>query len=517
MRVRARVGVATRMRLAGALAGALLVAGSAIAYAAATAPRVVSTTPAETTRTDRPTVVVYLRHVTGLQADDVRATVNGVDVSERASVHTSGDRGEIELRLPALSEGRHKVHVRTAPFGALRRRVDVRWSFSVDTTSPRLQVTRPTGQRATSDVRNTTFGMRTEAGAELTVDAGGHRASTRAGDDGRARLTMRAREGRQRVRISAVDAAGNRTTRALVLFVDSIAPVVRFNVPRVSRSGEVRIAANASDANDFTLAATVDGTATGTRIVQQGRMSWDVVRAEPLAEGTHTLTFAATDEFGHTSTVERRTLVNSTEELGEVTVGSGARGRDVRQLQRRLRELGFWRGGGSARREWQQRVYGAATAAAVTRFQEERGLAADGIAGTDTIAAMTLRIVINRGTHTLTLFRLNKVVHTYMVAVGQSAYPTPSGDFVISNMAMNPTWTPPDSPWAAGAKPIPPGPNNPLGTRWMGLNTPNVGIHGTNNPASVGYSVSHGCIRMQIPDVEDLYGRVREGTPVTII
>ena len=61
------------------------------------------------------------------------------------------------------------------------------------------------------------------------------------------------------------------------------------------------------------------------------------------------------------------------------------------------------------------------------------------------------------------------------------------------------------------------GPGNPLGTRWMGLSAPGVGIHGTPSDASIGYSVSHGCIRMHIPDAEWLFVRVRIGTPVYIV
>ena len=80
-----------------------------------------------------------------------------------------------------------------------------------------------------------------------------------------------------------------------------------------------------------------------------------------------------------------------------------------------------------------------------------------------------------------------------------------------------PWWYPPNSSWAAGEQPIPPGPSNPLGTRWMGLDAPGVGIHGTPNPASIGYSASHGCIRMRIPDAEWVFQRVRVGTPVWII
>ena len=73
------------------------------------------------------------------------------------------------------------------------------------------------------------------------------------------------------------------------------------------------------------------------------------------------------------------------------------------------------------------------------------------------------------------------------------------------------------SAWAEGAEPIPPGPGNPLGTRWMGISSPYVGIHGTPDAASIGYSASHGCIRMLIPQVEWLFERVDVGTPVFIV
>jgi lipoprotein-anchoring transpeptidase ErfK/SrfK len=103
------------------------------------------------------------------------------------------------------------------------------------------------------------------------------------------------------------------------------------------------------------------------------------------------------------------------------------------------------------------------------------------------------------------------------VATGQAAYPTPLGNFTIATKQLNPWWNPPDSDWAAGASPIPPGPGNPLGTRWMGLSEPLVGIHGTPDAASIGYSASHGCIRMRIPEAEWLFERVKVGTPVYIV
>ena len=126
-------------------------------------------------------------------------------------------------------------------------------------------------------------------------------------------------------------------------------------------------------------------------------------------------------------------------------------------------------------------------------------------------------IVIRRGSNQLFLYRFDRLRRTFRVATGQSTYPTPLGRFTIQVMWRNPWWYPPNSRWARGQKPIPPGPNNPLGTRWMGLTSPGVGIHGTPNPASIGYSVSHGCIRMHISEAEWLFNTVDVGTTVFIV
>jgi len=132
-------------------------------------------------------------------------------------------------------------------------------------------------------------------------------------------------------------------------------------------------------------------------------------------------------------------------------------------------------------------------------------------------------IVIRRDSNLLSLYRQAavgqplRVVRRFRVATGQASYPTPLGSFEIVVMERDPWWYPPDSPWAHGATPIPPGPGNPLGTRWMGLSAPGVGIHGTPDAASIGYSASHGCIRMYIPSAEWLYNHVSVGTPVLIV
>jgi lipoprotein-anchoring transpeptidase ErfK/SrfK len=127
-------------------------------------------------------------------------------------------------------------------------------------------------------------------------------------------------------------------------------------------------------------------------------------------------------------------------------------------------------------------------------------------------------ILINRETNRLSLFNANGLWRSFPVATGQSVYPTPTGRFSIVVKQLNPWWYPPTyDEWAKGLSPVPPGPGNPLGTRWMGLSASGVGIHGTNNPNSIGYSVSHGCIRMQVADSEWLYGHVKIGTTVFIV
>jgi lipoprotein-anchoring transpeptidase ErfK/SrfK len=131
-------------------------------------------------------------------------------------------------------------------------------------------------------------------------------------------------------------------------------------------------------------------------------------------------------------------------------------------------------------------------------------------------------IVIRRASNKLFLYRGQgkggmKLRRQFGVATGQAAYPTPLGSFKIVDKQENPWWYPPDSDWAAGAQPVPPGPGNPLGTRWMGLSEPLIGIHGTPDAASIGYSASHGCIRMLVEQAEWLFERVPEGTPVFIL
>jgi lipoprotein-anchoring transpeptidase ErfK/SrfK len=127
-------------------------------------------------------------------------------------------------------------------------------------------------------------------------------------------------------------------------------------------------------------------------------------------------------------------------------------------------------------------------------------------------------IVIDKTTNELFLYEGFHLDKTYSVATAIAPYETPSGTWSIINKAENPTWTnPAPDTWGAGLPlSIPPGPGNPLGTRALYLNAPGIRIHGTYDTESIGTHASHGCIRMHIDDVEEMYPLVPIGSTVLI-
>jgi lipoprotein-anchoring transpeptidase ErfK/SrfK len=106
------------------------------------------------------------------------------------------------------------------------------------------------------------------------------------------------------------------------------------------------------------------------------------------------------------------------------------------------------------------------------------------------------RIIIDLSDHNLYLLDGNTVVRSFPIAVGKMLTRTPSGEYTIVNKQANP--------------------GGPFGAFWMGLSRPHYGIHGTNDPSSIGREVSHGCIRMYNEDVLQLAAIVPIRTPVTI-
>lgn len=133
-------------------------------------------------------------------------------------------------------------------------------------------------------------------------------------------------------------------------------------------------------------------------------------------------------------------------------------------------------------------------------------------------------ILVNLPQRMLHLYREGRLVHSYPAAVGRSGWQTPTGDFVVVSRQIDKTWIVPPSiqrEMESEGKPVltrvPPGPDNPLGRHWIGLDMPGIGVHGTNAPASVYGFRSHGCIRLHPDDIAQLFDMVSVGEPGRIV
>jgi lipoprotein-anchoring transpeptidase ErfK/SrfK len=126
-------------------------------------------------------------------------------------------------------------------------------------------------------------------------------------------------------------------------------------------------------------------------------------------------------------------------------------------------------------------------------------------------------VYIDRGSFTLRFYDHLKLAKSYTIAVGQQGLETPAGLYHALDKQVNPSWHVPNSAWAGSlaGQVIPPGPADPLKARWIGI-FDGAGIHGTDDIGSLGSAASHGCVRMAIPDVIDLYDRVQVGDPIYI-
>jgi lipoprotein-anchoring transpeptidase ErfK/SrfK len=124
-------------------------------------------------------------------------------------------------------------------------------------------------------------------------------------------------------------------------------------------------------------------------------------------------------------------------------------------------------------------------------------------------APIQRRVLVSIPDRKLALLENDRVVSVYPVAVGADVSPSPSGTFTVVTRVTNPTYYHP-------GKVIGPGASNPVGTRWIGLSVKGFGIHGTDDPRSIGFAKSHGCIRLRNADVEQLFDRLRAGDVVEL-
>ncbi|MBQ7568095.1 murein L,D-transpeptidase, partial [bacterium] len=242
----------------------------------------------------------------------------------------------------------------------------------------------------------------------------------------------------------------------------------------------------------------------------KGRSTQYTIPLNHLYDGDHTLSIVSVNGVGTPHKRVMKFKVNSTDKFGEAMLYLGAIGDDVEELQRRLAARGYLED------KYTPGLYDEATKNAVIALQKHIGVDQDGVCGPMVYGAIDKRIYVNLSQFEAKLVTEDEQVHTYSICTGVKEHPTPTGWFYIADMAKDPTWLPPNSEWAKDAKVIEPGPDNPLGTRWIGLDNGAIGFHGTPYPDSVGTRASHGCMRMRLADIEDLYDRVTVGTQVRI-
>jgi lipoprotein-anchoring transpeptidase ErfK/SrfK len=232
----------------------------------------------------------------------------------------------------------------------------------------------------------------------------------------------------------------------------------------------------------------------------------------PAPDGTHPVdvplytTWDADKVAGFATKVDRRTRVRARNARLRIT---------LRRLIRRPARVG-WSVDAAALKAAIEQVVQSPVAPRIMRAQRERVHPKINFA--DLKRQYRTVITIDRGRFRLRLFKNLGYSRSYDIAVGMAEFPTPVGRYSITNKAVNPAWSAPDQPWAgayrnevvAGGSA-----ENPLKARWLGI-TGGVGIHGTAADYSIGTRASHGCIRMRVADVIDLYPRVPVGTSVLI-
>jgi lipoprotein-anchoring transpeptidase ErfK/SrfK len=467
-------------------------------------PRVSAVTPGPDAFVKSPstTLVLDVRGLAKLQA--VAVTLDGKDVT--ADAKRDGDT--LTLTTSDLADGEHAVAFSAQSSNLFRHEVRKDWHFTVDTSIPKLKLDGAADEgRINTDPAM--FAGHTEPYATVTVVGVDVKASGTADSSGKYAVSAKLPDGASEVAITTTDRAGNATTKKLRVYVDAQPPVLKVtSLDKTMKKAGISVRVKATDQLGV---PTVKFVLDDEQRELTGPASKAKFKAANLAQGKHVMVVTAADRGGNVVTKKQVFVVDSTEHFGNATMWPGARGKDVKELQDKLISAGVYSGKKTG-------LYDSDTEVAVRKLQAKYGLEVDGIVGGNVLNALSGQIIVDIGDLHLYLYRDGVLVKSYPVATGQPAYPTPTGTYSIVNMTEDPTWLPPNSDWAKDAKPIPPGTENPLGTRWMGTSAPGVGIHGVppSEDGSIGTYASHGCIRMHNWDAIDLFQRIVIGMPVII-
>jgi lipoprotein-anchoring transpeptidase ErfK/SrfK len=458
-------------------------------------------------RSERPVLRLLTTHPGNL--DTLRVTVDGKDLSSFAS---TDDRGVV-VQGASIGDGWHKVQIKASSGGIFGNTFERRFPIVIDTHRPKLALTDRQVYRT-----GLTLAGRTEKGATVLVRWKGGELTKKA-PTGQFSIDPGLADGRYALRITARDPVGNVSrVRWQRIVLDSKPPTVDLSsVPTILEQATTELTGSVEDLTPSTLSATLDGQSIALRgpdgqqlrFAPKGATRWSVP-LQNLTEGVHDLTLTAKDAAQNQVQVERHFTVDSTEKLlPGLTLTIGARGKDVAQLERRLASEGLWKGKAT-------RFYNLRTAAAVKLYQKKHAMPQTGIANPAVIEATKGHIVVKLHLFKVFVFRDGKRIFSAPIAIGMPGHETPTGSFNVIAKIKDPTWVPPNSPWAAGLEPVPPGLSNPLGTRWIGTSAPAIGFHMTPMDYSVGHAASHGCMRMHQADVEKMYDLVDVGETVEI-
>lgn len=420
----------------------------------------------------------------------------------------------VSLHLDNLSPGRHVLFIETENRFNLHTFLPVKGIavFHVDTEPPPIKISFP--DKSLIHEEEIYLTGKTEPNCLVDISVNKENYRTSADGEGNFYQKIFIYDETNDLIVKSTDKAGNTSSERLRLVLDNTPPALSVKAPlpgQVIKTNEKTISVEVTDTGSGIEKCymEVDGKIVdGNYDPEKGTLS---IRLSNMDEGIYVVKTVAFDRAGLKSEFIWSFIVDSTEELGHSRIRPGARGKDVEKVQKLLKELGL------LDENQVNGIYDTETTRAILAIQGKRGLEPTGILDEKTLLSITNKVFIYLDEFALYLISPDDhIIKKYPIAVGTPYYPTPTGKYFVKEKIYYPVWYPPDSPWAKGAKPIPPGWGNPLGTRWIGLDKNIVGIHGTPSSWSIGRAASHGCIRMYIHQVEELFELVDIGTPVNI-